>query len=66
MVYLFFLVIGYMFSLLGITYIIGYMNLLVIGYKLSEYVNFIIRRGECWLFVVGIIILFITIIKGDE
>ncbi len=65
MVYLFFLVLGYLFSLIGITYIIGYMNLFLIGYNFYEYVNFIIRRGECWLSIVGIIVLFITIIKGE-
>ena len=65
MVYLFFLVVGYLFSLIGITYIVGYMNLLLIGYNFYEYVNFITRRGECWLSVIGIIVLLITIIKGE-
>ena len=65
MVYLFFLIVGYVFSLIGSTYIIGYLNLLLIGYNFSEYVNFIIRRGECWLLVLGLLILFITIIKGE-
>ena len=68
MVNLFFLVLGYMLTLLGSTYIIGYLNLLQIGYNFSDYVNFIIRRFECLTFVIGIIILFISVIfnKGDE
>ena len=68
MVNLFFLVLGYLLTLLGSTYIIGYLNLLQIGYNFYEYVNFIIRRFECYTFLIGIIILLTTIIlnKGDE
>lgn len=38
------------------------------GYNLSEYVNFIIRRIECWNSIIGIIIIVITLIKpkGDN
>ena len=64
----FLLLLGYVLTISGSTYIIGYLNLLQIGYNFEEYVNFIIERFECWMFVIGIIILFGTIIisgKGD-
>ena len=62
----FFIIVGYFFSLLGSTYIIGYLNLIQMGYNFNEYVNFIIRRPECWLLPIGSLMLAITIIlKGD-
>lgn len=68
MVNLFFLVLGYLLTILGSTYIIGYLNLLQIGYNLGDYVNFIIRRFECYTFLIGLIILLVTILlsKGEK
>ena len=65
---IFFMVSGYVLTLIGCTYVISYLNLLQMGYNKSEYVNFIIRRVECWYLLIGIIILVITILlsKGDE
>lgn len=64
----FFFLVGFGLSLIGFMYIIIYLNLLTIGYNLSEYVNFIIRRIECWNSIIGIIIIVITLIKpkGDN
>ena len=63
----FLLLLGYTLTISGSTYIIGYLNLLQIGYNFDEYVNFISERFECWMFVMGIIILFGTIIiSGKE
>lgn len=68
MVSIFFLLLGYILTIIGLTYIISYLNLLVIGYNKLEYVNFIISRIECRLFLFGMLILILTIIftKGDD
>ena len=55
---------GFGLTIIGIIYIILYLNLLTIGYNFSFYVNFIIRRIECWYSIIGIIIMLISIYKG--
>ena len=68
MVCFFFILIGFILSLVGSTYVIGYLNLLSMGYNLSEYVNFITRRIECWYLVIGLVVLVSAIYqsgKGD-
>lgn len=58
---LFFFLVGFGLTVIGFIYIISYLNLLTIGYNFYEYVNFIIRRFECLLSIVGFIIMVITI-----
>lgn len=64
----FFFLLGFSLTLIGFLYIIAYLNLLTIGYNFIFYVNFIIRRIECWYAVIGLIIIFLTIftIKGGK
>lgn len=61
MIRLFFFLIGYALTVIGIMYIICYLNLLTIGYNLFDYVNFIFRRIECLYAFIGIIIMVITL-----
>lgn len=65
---LFFFLIGFGLIIIGSVYIIGYLNLLSIGYNFHEYVNFIIRRPECLNAILGIIILLLVIFipKGEK
>ena len=64
---LFFFLIGFGFSVIGFSYIILYLNLFSIGYNLEEYVNFIIRRFECYYSLIGILIMLLSMfIKGDN
>ena len=59
--------IGFGLSVIGLSYIIMYLNLLTIGYNFLEYVNFIIRRIECLNFFIGIILILISIFfKGGK
>lgn len=52
---------------IGNSFIILYLNLLTLGYNFSFYVNFIIRRVECYYSVIGFIIILLTIFtKGDK
>ena len=57
---------GFGLTIIGIIYIILYLNLLTIGYNFSFYVNFIIRRIECWFSIIGIIIMIFSIYKGGK
>lgn len=64
---IFFFLFGFGLMTLGFVYIILYLNLLNIGYNFSYYVNFIVRRVECYFTIIGFIILNLSIyIKGDK
>ena len=56
---------GFGLTIIGLIYIILYLNLLTIGYNFLEYVYFIIKRIECWYSIIGIIIMFISL-KGGK
>lgn len=57
---------GYSLTLIGLIYIISYLNLLSIGYNFSYYVKFIFRRIECLYTFIGIILIYISINIGGE
>jgi len=61
-----FFLIGFGLSIVGFIYIISYLNLLTIGYNFLEYVNFIIRRLECYYSIIGLVIMIFTINKGEK
>lgn len=62
-----FFLIGFGLTIIGLVFMILYMNLMTVGYSFSEYVNFIIRRAEVLLAVIGFIILNLSIfIKGGK
>lgn len=64
---IFFFLIGFGLTVIGMVYIISYLNLLEIGYNFLEYVNFIIRRIECLYSIIGIIIIILTLtLPGGE
>ena len=58
----FFFLVGFGLTLIGFSYIIIYLNLTTIGYNFLEYVNFIIRRPECLIAIVGIILIVLSMI----
>ena len=64
---IFFFLLGFGLMTVGFVYIILYLNLLTIGYNFLDYVNFIIRRIECYFSLFGLIIINLSIyIKGDN
>lgn len=66
MIRIFFFLFGFGLMTIGLTYIILYLNLLSIEYNFLEYVNFIIRRVECYFSIIGFIIMILSItLKGD-
>ena len=52
---------GFGLTVIGCVYIISYLNLLTIGYNFLEYVNFISRQLECLYFILGIILMLLTL-----
>ena len=54
-------IIGFIFMVFGLFFIILYLNLLVIGYSFFDFVYFIIRSIYCDLFFVGIILIIISL-----
>lgn len=67
MIRIFFFLLGFGIMTIGFVYIILYLNLLTIGYNFINYVNFIVRRFECYFSLIGLIIINISMyIKGDN
>ena len=48
-------IIGVILTSLGLFFIIIYLNLLTMGYSFFNFVKFISRRVEGWLFIIGIL-----------
>ncbi len=48
-------ILGIIFTSIGLFFMIIYLNLLTTGYSFFDFVKFISRRVEVWLFFVGII-----------
>ncbi len=57
---------GFGLTVISLSYIVIYLNLLTIGYNFSDYVNFIIRRIECLNIFIGIILMFIILLGGKN
>lgn len=66
MIRVFFFLLGFGLMVIGCGFIILYLNLTTMGYNFLEYVNFIIRRVECYFSIIGFIIMILSItLKGD-
>ena len=66
MVRVFFFLLGFGLMVIGCSFIILYLNLTTMGYNFLEYVNFIIRRVECYFSIIGFVIMILSIaLKGD-
>lgn len=57
---------GIILSVIGLTYIIIYLNLLVIGFNINDYLKYIFTKFECLLFFIGYILLIVLIKKGNN
>ena len=55
---LIFLIIGVILSSVGLLFMILYLNLVCLGYSFLEYVKVISSSFECWLFIIGLLIIF--------
>ena len=62
-----FFIIGLFLMTIGNVFILLYLNLLTLGYNFIFYVNFIIRRIECYYSLIDLIIIILTIFtKGAK
>lgn len=52
-----FFILGILFCSIGLMFTVLYLNLLTIGYSFGNFVYFIISRGECLLFFLGLLFL---------
>ena len=57
---------GFGMSVISLSFIMIYLNLLTFGYNFFEYVQFIIRRVECLNLITGIILIVISVINGGK
>ena len=57
---------GFGLTVISLSYIIIYLNLLTIGYNFLEYVKFISRRIECLNIILGIFLMSIILIGGKN
>ncbi len=62
---LFFL--GAIFMLIGNFYIVVYINLFSFGYTITEYLEYIFTRYECYFTFLGIVLIVLSVyLKGDK
>lgn len=57
---------GFGLSVISLSYIIIYLNLLTMGYNFLDYVHFIIRRIECLNIFVGLVLIILSLINGGK
>lgn len=63
----FMFLIGLCLNIIGLIFIISYINLLSLGYNFEEYVKFICSKIECLAAPIGLIIIILSIItKGEK
>lgn len=58
--------IGFIFMIIGCTFCILYFNLFVFGYSILEYITFIVHRWECYLFVIGLTLVIISLVRKEK
>ena len=66
MIRILFFLVGFGFTIIGSIYLISYLNLLTIGYNFFFFFKFITRRLECYYFIIGMVIILISINKGEK
>ncbi|WP_280769266.1 hypothetical protein [Salipaludibacillus daqingensis] len=58
---LFLLCIGFIMATVGGISLVAYLNLLTVGYSLQEYSLFIVQRVETYMFIVGMILIWVIV-----
>jgi len=54
-------IIGLLLSTIGFSFIIIYLNLLVMGYTFLEYLMYILKKVECIIFFIGYLFIIFSI-----
>ena len=63
---IFFFLIGFFLIVMGIMYMIIYLNLLSFGYNFLEYLTYILNHYECLVIIPGIIIVLLCIFRKGK
>lgn len=65
---IFIMILSFFFMVIGLTYMIIYSNLFTFGYTIKEYIIFLLRQPECYLFLISFLIELICILtwKGKK
>ena len=58
---LFLFLLGIVLTMIGLFYLIIYLNVLTMGYSFFDFVKFIIMRVECLSFFVGLILIVLKV-----
>ena len=66
MLRIFLFILGFIMLTYSISLLIIYLNLITIGYNLSDYVNFIIGGSSCYIGMIGLVIMLIIFIRKKE
>ena len=66
MIYGILLIISFILMVIGLFFILLYVNLLVMGYSFFEFVYFIIRSIYCDLFFIGIILIILSLGRNKQ
>lgn len=53
--------IGLVMSVIGLSYIIIYLNLLVMDYNFIDYLNYIFTKLECIIFFIGYLLMLLSL-----
>ena len=51
---------------IGLSYMIIYLNYLSLGFTIFEYFNYILSKIECLIFIPGYLIVITTILKEEK
>lgn len=57
---------GFGLSVISLSFIIIYLNLLTIGYNFFDYAHFIIRRIECLNLLTGLLLVILALKNGGK
>ena len=67
MVRVFFFLLGFGFMVIGCGFFFFFFFFLSFGYNFLNYVNFIVRRFECYFSIIGLIMMILSMtIKGED
>lgn len=56
----FLLLVGFVLALIGGITLVAYLNLLTVGFSVQEYLIFVAKRVETYLFIIGLFMIFIS------
>ncbi len=51
---------------IGLSYILIYINLLTFGYNIKEYIEFLMSQWECFLFIGGLLLEIYLFTRKDK